>query len=41
MNVSGKSESDSNNSVNPLHFGFAKNCQIPTTFEFIFKLTHP
>jgi len=29
-----KSESISNDSVNRLDFKFAKNCQIPTTFEF-------
>jgi len=33
-----KSESDRDDSENPLDFGFAKNCGIPTTFGF--KLQH-
>jgi len=33
-----KSESDSNDCVNPSDFGFAKNRQILTTLKFGFKL---
>jgi len=33
-------QSDLNESVNLLDFGFVKNCRIPTTFKFGFKLHH-
>jgi len=36
----GKSEPVWKDSVNPSDFKFAKNCQIPTTFKFGFKLWH-
>jgi len=31
--IKGKSEPDSNSSVNPPDFGFAKNCRIPTNLN--------
>jgi len=34
----GLSKSDEDDSENLLGFGFAKNCQIPTTFGFGFVL---
>ena len=39
--MKGKSKSNWSDSVNPSDFEFAKkNCQIPTTFKFGFKLWH-